>query len=303
MRARARARGDEPGSEAESGGPTKFRLAYPAPSLSIVLAPSFFLRPDHTCAIMRPTGGVIAAVATAVVATKSAHAFVLPARASSSWRTGAASQRQQQQRKDTCSAIDNRRFRRASAAATTALPASAPAQEAAEAGDEAAAAGGPEDAELSCSGVGNEEEEEEERPRQKRRWAAGARRSLLRGAASLATFTVGATALSGLSADLQHRLNAGGGGGATVVSMPGAMRSAEASVFKPFEKRTVEEKLANLPAFMVTNAKGSPYLSPTGANEPQVCMCTYVCRAFAVAYEEEKGSRGTRKVKERSAVE
>ncbi|CAN0557820.1 unnamed protein product, partial [Ectocarpus sp. 8 AP-2014] len=39
--------------------------------------------------------------------------------------------------------------------------------------------------------------------------------------------------------------------------------SAEASVLRPFEKRTVEEKLANLPAFMVTNKKGSPYLSPT----------------------------------------
>lgn len=212
---------------------------------------------SHTTAIMRPTGGVIAAVATAVVATNCAHAFVPPARASS-WRTGAASQHQPPQ--DTCSAIDNRRFRRATAATTMALPVSAaPAQVEAAAED-------PEDAELSCSGIG---EQEEERPQQKRRWAAGVRRSLLRGAASLATFSVGATALSGMSADLQHRLNAGGDG-ATVVSMPGAMKSAEASVFKPFEKRTVEEKLANLPAFMVTNARGSPYLSPTEAHEPQV---------------------------------
>ena len=230
---------------------------------------------------MRPTGGVIAAVATAVVATKSAHAFAPPTRASQ-WRTGAASQHQQRQ--ETCSAIDNRRFRRASAA-TTALPASAPAQSAAEAAD-------PKDAELSCSRVA-EEEEEEERPRQKRRWAAGARRSLLRGAASLATFTVGATALSGLSADLQHRLNAGGDG-ATVVSMPGAMKSAEASVFKPFEKRTVEEKLANLPAFMVTNAKGSPYLSPTEANEPQVRMHV---EQFAVECEEEDVRSSRHKIK------
>lgn len=226
----------------------------------------------HSQLIMRPAGGVIAAVATAVVATKGAHAFVPPACASS-WRTGlAASQHQQHPQDNTCSAIDNRRFRRASAT-IMALPASDAAQAAGE-------AAGPEDAELSSSGVG----EGGQRPQQKRRWAAGARRSLVRGAASLATFTLGATALSGLSADVQHRLNtAGGESAATVVSMPGAMKSAEASVFKPFEKRTVEEKLANLPAFMVTNAKGSPYLSPTEANEPQVS--THSDIAVGRAYE------------------
>ena len=88
----------------------------------------------------------------------------------------------------------------------------------------------------------------------------------------MATFTLGTTALSGLSADVQHRLNSGDGAAAQV-SMPGAMKSAEASVFKPFSKRTVEEKLATLPAFMVTNSKGSPYLSPTGPGEPQVGRC------------------------------
>lgn len=207
---------------------------------------------------------MIAAFATAVVATKVAHGFVQPMRVSS-LRTGAASQHQQH--RDTCSAIDNRRFRRDSVATTAALPASA--------GEDA----GRERAELSCSGV-EEQEEVVERPKSKRRWAAGARRSLARGAASLATFTFSATALSGLSADLQHRLNAGGDG-ATTVSMPGAMKSAEASVFKPFHKRTVQEKLANLPAFMVTNAKGSPYLSPTEANEPQVSDVRTLCSRSA----------------------
>lgn len=96
--------------------------------------------------------------------------------------------------------------------------------------------------------------EEEGQKRLSRR--VGFRRCLVRGAASLATFTFGATAVSGLSADLQHRL-----GGA--VSIPAAMQSAQASVFKPFGKRSVEEKLGNLPAFMVTNSKGSPYLTPT----------------------------------------
>lgn len=43
---------------------------------------------------MRPTGGLIAAVATVVVATKGAHAFVPPTRVFS-WRTRAASQHQQ----------------------------------------------------------------------------------------------------------------------------------------------------------------------------------------------------------------
>lgn len=221
-------------------------LLWRAPSLR-------FRQPTHRHRpIMRPTGGVIAAVATAVVATQGARAFVSHTCASS-WRTRPACQHQQQ--KSTCSAIDNRRFRRAGP--ITALPASAMVQAAGEAAD-------PGDAELSPSSIG----EGGQRPQKERRWAAGARRALVRGAASLATFTLGATALSGMSADVQHRLNRGDG--ATVVSMPGAMKSAEASVFKPFEKRTVEEKLANLPAFMVTNAKGSPYLSPTEANEPQV---------------------------------
>ena len=240
---------------------------------------------------MRPTGGLIATVATAIIATKTTHAFVPRARASSC-RAGATSQHQPRQ--DTCSAIDNRRFRRASAAATTVLPASATAQAAAKSASEAAE-GGLKDAGPSCSLVGEEGEEEEEeegRPQQRWRWAAGgARRALLRGAASFATFSVGATALSGMSADLQHRLNAGRDG-ATVMSVPGAVKSAEASVFKPFEKRTVEEKLANLPAFMVTNANGSPYLSPTEPNEPQVCM--HAGRHLPRSAEEEQGTRGTK---------
>lgn len=198
---------------------------------------------------MRPTGGFLAAIAAAVAA-KSAQAFVAPARTSSPscWQTGAASQHQQP--RDTCSAADNRRFRRAGSN-TGASPLAASRAEV--------------DDEDLCSPPAAAEEDPP-----KRRWA-GARRSLARGAASLATFTVGATALSGLSAGVQHRLNSGDGA-AVVVSMPAAMKSAEASVFKPFQKRTVEEKLANLPAFMVTNDKGSPYLSPSEDGAPQVCV-------------------------------
>ncbi len=199
---------------------------------------------------MRPTRGVIVAVATAVAAARGTQAFVPPT-ASSSCQTGAGSQRQQQQH--TCSAVQRRR------SSTTALPA-APAGKA-----------GPEGGENHSSITEGERPQQQQKRQQKRRWAAGARRSLVRGAASLATFTLGATALSGLSADVQHRLNSGDGAAAAAeVSLPGAMKSAQASVLKPFDKRTVEEKLANLPAFMVTNAKGSPYLSPTQPGEPQV---------------------------------
>lgn len=196
---------------------------------------------------MRPTGRALAAVATAVVATKGAQAFVVPSGAScsSSLRAGAASQQQQQQ-PYTCSATNNRRSRRAPPPLAAA----------------AAAARGAEEDDDHCPPADVAREG-------KGRWA-GARRSLARGATSLAAFTVGATALSGLSADVQHRVNSRDGA-AVVVSMPAATESAEASVFKPFEKRTVEEKLANLPAFMVTNKKGSPYLSPTEPGEPQVC--------------------------------
>lgn len=85
------------------------------------------------------------------------------------------------------------------------------------------------------------------------RWG-GLRRTLARGAASLAALTFGATALSGTSAELQHRM------GKTI---PGATATARASIFKPFNKRSLEEKLATVPAFMVTNINGSPYLTPS----------------------------------------
>lgn len=94
------------------------------------------------------------------------------------------------------------------------------------------------------------------------RWA-GVRRSLARGAASLATITFGATAISGVSAEVKHRTEG-------AVSMPLAMPSAQASIFKPFARRTVEEKLGNIPAFMITNGKGSPYLTPTPKEGHQV---------------------------------
>ncbi|CAM9820512.1 unnamed protein product, partial [Discosporangium mesarthrocarpum] len=74
-------------------------------------------------------------------------------------------------------------------------------------------------------------------------------RSLLHGAISMAAFTFGATAVF---SGVHSRLG---------VDVPGATAPAEASIFKPFNKRTVQEKLANLPAFMVVNRGGSPYLT------------------------------------------
>ena len=178
---------------------------------------------------MRPTGGVIAAATLAFAAVYGTQAFV-PPRCASSWRTASAasgtahtSSRKEQH---TSSAIDSRCLPRAVALAATAAESEEPT-----ASDAA-----------SSSAVKLEMEEGQiQSPR------AGVRRCLARGAASLATFTFGATVVSGLSADWQHRL-----GGA--VSVPAAMQSAQASVFKPFEKRSVEEKLGNLPAFMVTNS-------------------------------------------------
>lgn len=95
-----------------------------------------------------------------------------------------------------------------------------------------------------------------------RRWAA-LRRSVIRGMASLAALTLGTTMLSGMSAEAQNRMGK---------SMPGALSTARASVFKPFSRRTVEEKLGNLPAFMVTNFKGSPYLVASEERGVQVCF-------------------------------
>lgn len=196
-------------------------------------------------ATMRPTRGVIVAATLAFGAVHGPQAFA-PPRCASSWRTASAAagtaHTNSGKEQHTCSAIDSRCLRRAVALAATAAESEEP---------HASSSASPSADQL----------EMEEGQRQSRR--AGVRRCLARGAASLATFTFGATAVSGLSADLQHRL-----GGA--VSIPAAMQSAQASVFKPFGKRSVEEKLGNLPAFMVTNAKGSPYLTPNVEGGHQV---------------------------------
>lgn len=184
---------------------------------------------------MAPKLGFLIAVVFAVAATHDVRAFMPPGRAAPSWRATTAG------RRHTCSAADSRDIRPATAvhASTT--------------GDNADALA------TAAAGSSNAEGQEESGVR---RWA-GIRRSLARGAVSFTAVTLGATALSGLSAEIQQRL-----GGA--VAMPMAMGSAEASVVKPFSKRSVEEKLGNLPAFMVTNAKGSPYLTPTGREGHQV---------------------------------
>ena len=196
-------------------------------------------------ATMRPTGGVIVAATLVFGAVHGSQAFA-PPRCASSWRTASAAagtaHTTSRKEQHTCSAIDSRCLRRAGALDATAADSE----------------------ETPASAVASSLEEQlevEKRQRQSRR--AGIRRCLTRGAASLATFTFGATAVSGLSADLQHRL-----GGA--VSIPAAMQSAQASVFKPFGKRSVEEKLGNIPAFMVTNSKGSPYLTPNMEGGHQV---------------------------------
>lgn len=194
---------------------------------------------------MRPTRGALVTVAVAVAVAHGAHAFVQPSCALA-WRTTSAAAAtahttQSRNRPHTCSVVDNRRLRPATMRVSNS-----------------------EDADISASAVDAlvMEEERTGEGQPGLRWA-GVRRSLARGAASVAAFTFGATALSGLSAEVQHRV----GGG---VSMPAAMESAQASIFRPFAKRTVEEKLSNIPAFMITNVKGSPYLTPTTEDGHQV---------------------------------
>lgn len=206
---------------------------------------------------MRPSRRLLIPIVLAVAAAYRAGAFV-PQGCSTPWRTATSthagataqimdSRQQQQQAPSTCSslAINSRPNRPMT---TTTMYASSTNRE--------------DGGELSAGGSSEEVERKKEAQHQRVRWL-GIRRSLARGAASLATFTVGATALSGLSAEVQHRT-----GGR--VSMPAAMKSAEASIVKPFTKRTVEEKVANLPAFMVTNIKGSPFLAPTEEEGYQV---------------------------------
>lgn len=106
--------------------------------------------------------------------------------------------------------------------------------------------------------------EGEKDSRSERRWAA-LTRSLRRGAASLAALMLGTTTLSGISTEVQKKVG---------YRLPGPVAMARASVFKPFSKRTVEEKLGNLPAFMVTNYKGSPYLAPAEEQGVQVSAKT-----------------------------
>lgn len=202
--------------------------------------------------------GVFVAAALAVAAANSgvAKAFVPQV---APWRTTpvTSQRRQHTATKNTCSATDNRRMQQQQLGPRTVRMSAAAAGTSGE---------GEQDSDATALERRAEEGEGGGEGRQ-RRWA-GLRRSLAIGSASLATFTLGATALSGLSAEVQHRV-----GGA--VSMPAAMLSAKASVWKPFNKRTVGEKLGNLPAFMVTNYKGSPYLTPSGDEGTQVgCIWT-----------------------------
>ncbi|CAM9119021.1 unnamed protein product [Chrysoparadoxa australica] len=45
--------------------------------------------------------------------------------------------------------------------------------------------------------------------------------------------------------------------------------AAEAAALKKYSKRTVKEKLANIPCFMIVNSGGQPFLTPSGTGEQQ----------------------------------
>lgn len=186
---------------------------------------------------MTPKWSAITVTALALTVVHDAYAFTSPSLASSTRRADAVIISKEV--KNTCSAVSSRRIRTVVNAATK---------------DDAATAAAPD----STMDV--------DQKKDLGRWA-GVRRSLARGAASYAAVTLGATAVAGLSAEVQQR--SGG-----TVALPMAMQSARASVFKPFSKRSVGEKLGNLPAFMITNKNGSPYLTPT---EEQGHQVTFTC--------------------------
>lgn len=205
---------------------------------------------------MRQGVFIAAALAAAVANNGVAEAFVPQAVPLRSTTVTTSLRRQHTATKNTCSATDNRRMQQHQLGRPRTSRMSMA----------AAGTSGEDNQESDASELEPRAEEGEGRAEGRQRRWAGLRRSLAIGSASLATFTLGATALSGLSASLQHRMG-------DTVSMPAAMLSARASVWKPFEKRTVGEKLGNLPAFMVTNYKGSPYLTPSGDEGAQVGVC------------------------------
>lgn len=179
---------------------------------------------------------VTAVVALAITVVHETCAFT-PPRVDSSTRWAEAVIISKEVKTNTCSAVSSRRIRTVVNAATQ---------------DDAAIA------------AASDSPMEVNQKKDLRRWA-GVQRSIARGAASYAAVTLGTAAVAGLSAEVQQR-----SGGA--VALPMAMQSARASVFKPFSKRSVEEKLGNLPAFMITNKNGSPYLTPTGEQGHQVTL-------------------------------
>lgn len=187
---------------------------------------------------MMPKWSAIAAMALAITVVHNSCAFT-PPRLASSTRRAEAVIISKEVKTNTRSAISSRRIRTVVNAATK---------------DDAATA------------AASDSPMDVNQKKDLGRWA-GVQRSLVRGAASYAAVTLGATAVAGLSAEVQQR-----SGGA--VALPMAMQSARASVFKPFSKRSVEEKLGNLPAFMITNKNGSPYLTPTEEQGHQVTFTT-----------------------------
>jgi len=88
------------------------------------------------------------------------------------------------------------------------------------------------------------------------------------------TFGLGKATFSGLLSILTFTLGpaipvaikearSGAPAGQAIASAVKQQTSASASMLKKFTKRSLEEKLANVPVFVVTNAGGQPYLVPT----------------------------------------
>ena len=186
---------------------------------------------------MRPKWAVLTAVALSITGTLNVWGFTPPRCASSARRADAAVTISRKGKTNTCLATSCRRSRQIAAAAREN-----------DASDAVATRTTCNKEEGRCIG----------------RWAR-VRRSVALGAASFTAVLLGTTTVAGLLAEVEEKL-----GG--TVALPMAMKSAHASVLKPFSKRSVEEKLGNLPAFMVTNNKGSPYLTPTQEEGHQVIV-------------------------------
>ncbi|CAM9124340.1 unnamed protein product [Phaeothamnion confervicola] len=90
--------------------------------------------------------------------------------------------------------------------------------------------------------------------------------NILKGLISFAAFTLGAPVIGGAV-----RTHHGGDGAAVRAGV------AEAGILtKRFDKRTLKEKLSNVPVFMVVSREGQPYLTPSPSDDSQMAVI-YTC--------------------------